>query len=494
VKGLVTFNFMHKEKNINWEKLFSPTSIAVIGASNTPGSWGFTITRELLAAGSRRIYPVNPKSAEILQTKSYASILDVPDSVDLAVIVVSPQLTPEILRDCASKGVKMALIVTSGFAETGEPGRKLEADLIKIASQNGIHFVGPNSMGHAVTAKRLSTFGQGLPSNSGSVAVLSQSGSMTLTVVRQAASSGIGFSKYISTGNEADLHLEDYLDYLAKDGDTRIIAAYIEGLREGRRFFNLAREITTSKPIVTVKVGGTGESAKAVMSHTGALAGSDAVYSAAFRQSGVIRVENDEELCDVLFALVNCPLPKSNRIGILSIGGGPGAMTAEACEKEGLTIVQLGSHTINRLDSSLPSRWSHRNPVDMAGINAAEYPIVATSLWALMEDDNIDVIFLLAPIVAAEFQLTDRLGLHAGEVKEYREKEKANLRLMRQKIEESGKPVILLGQARGIMNDPHIASVFADERIPVYSNARRAARVVRHLSWYRAYLDSVKGK
>jgi acyl-CoA synthetase (NDP forming) len=478
---------MNTNKKIPWEKLFSPRSIAVIGASNTPGSWGYTITKGLLGSDALRVYPVNPKSPEILGTRSFPVISAIEDPVDLAVIAVSPPLVPEILRECATRGIRMAIIITSGFGETGEAGRKLESELVRIAAETGIHFVGPNSMGHAITKNQLSTFGQATRATPGSVAILSQSGSMTLTIVHQGTASGITFSKYMSTGNEADLHLEDYLEYLAKDEDTRIITAYIEGLREGRRFFNLAREITPHKPIIVTKVGGTEESARAVMSHTGALAGADAVYSAAFRQAGVIRTENDEELCDVLFALANCPLPRGNRIGILAIGGGPGAMAAEACEKEGLAIGHLEPSTIGKLDQCLPARWSRRNPVDMAGINAEDFSAIAASLWALLDDDNIDIIFLQAPMISAKFMLTDRLGMNPEQIKAYREKEKSNLRLLRQKMVEKGKLVFLVGQLRSVMTDPEVVSILAAEKIPTYATARQAARVAHHLSWYRDY-------
>ena len=254
-------------------------------------------------------------------------------------------MSPGSWRECVSKAVKAAVIISGGFSETGEPGQKLEAELVRIARQGGIHFVGPNTMGHANTWSQLSTFGQTWEMSPGPVGLLSQSGNMCLNIVRNATDHGIAFSKYITAGNESDLHLEDYLDYLAEDDDTRIIAAYIEGLRDGRRFFRLAKEITARKPMVVIKVGGTEESARAVRSHTGALAGSEAVYTAAFRQAGVIRVDDDGELCDVLFAWLNSPLPRNNRIGILSIGGGPGALAAEACEKEGLVISTLAPAT-----------------------------------------------------------------------------------------------------------------------------------------------------
>ncbi len=477
-----------------WQYLFSPDSIAVIGASNTPGSWGYNAMKGLLGAGGRRIYPVNPNADEILGVKAYRSVVDIPDSVDLAVIVVAEKLVPEVLRECVSKAVKAAVIVSAGFAETGEPGRKLEAELVEIARRGGMRFIGPNSMGHADTRSQLSTFGQADKMTVGPVAVLSQSGNMCLKIVRHLTASGVAFSQYISTGNEADLRMEDYLEYLAEDDDTRIIAAYIEGLRDGRRFLRLAREITPRKPVVVVKVGATKESARAVMSHTGALAGADEVYTAAFRQSGVIRVDDDDELCDVVLALLSCPLPRSNRVGILSIGGGPAALTAEACEKEGLVVSTLEPSTVRKLDKYLPPRWSRRNPVDMAGPSAAEFSAIADLLWALIEDVNIDTVFLLAPIVMDKTFLSSRIGLGPGEIKAYREREERNIKLIREKVDEYGKPVVMMWQTRGMGNDPEISSLFRRERILVHTNARRAARVIRHLVWYRQYLDAAAGK
>jgi len=349
-------------------------------------------------------------------------------------------------------------------------------------------------MGHADTRSQLSTFGQAWEMPRGPAVVLAQSGNLCLKIVHNLTAAGVAFSKYISTGNEADLRMEDYLEYLAGDDDTRIIAAYIEGLRDGRRFLRLAREITARKPIVVVKVGGTGESARAVMSHTGALAGADEVYTAAFRQSGVIRVDDDDELCDVVYALLNCPLPRGNRVGILSIGGGPGALTAEACEKEGLAIGTLEPSTVRKLDKYLPPRWSRRNPVDMAGPSTAEFPVIVDLLLALLEDDNIDAVFLLAPIAMDRTQLANRLGLNAGQINAYREKEEKNVKLIREKSEKYGKPVILMWQSRDITPDPTISSLFRREKLLVQSNARRAARVMRHLAWYRRYLDASTGK
>jgi len=485
---------MKPETKDFWQYLFSPESIAVIGASNTSGSWGNNAMRGLLATKGRKIYPVNPRDGEILGLKAYRSVKDIPGKVDQAVIVVAAPLVPRVLSECASKGVKTAVVISSGFGETGREGRKLEDELTDIAHRGGMRFIGPNSLGHADTRSRLSTFGQAVEPPGGRVAVLSQSGNICIRIIQNLKASGITLSKYVSTGNEADLRMEDFLEYLGQDDDTGIIAAYIEGLRDGRRFMQLAKEITLRKPIVVLKVGGTEESARAVMSHTGALAGADEVYDAAFKQTGVIRVDDDDELCEVVYALHNCPLPRGNRVGILSIGGGPGALTAEACVNEGLAVGELAESTLNKLDKHLPPRWPHRNPVDMAGPSANELSIITDLLLALLEDNGIDAVFLLVPIVMDRAFLADRMGLNREQIKGERKKEEKNLKLISEKSAEYGKPVFVLWQSRDIKPDPAVAALYRREKILVQTNPRRAARIMHYLTRYRRYLDAVSGK
>jgi acyl-CoA synthetase (NDP forming) len=481
---------MAKQSRYNyWHYLFAPDSVALIGASNTPGSWGHGIMQHLLASTKRKIYPVNPTVAEVFGIATYDSVVDIPGPIDLAVIAVSVSLVPQVFGECAQKGVKTAVIISGGFAETGEQGRKLEAELVKIARQKGIHFIGPNTMGHANTAAQLSTLAWTQKIAPGPVALISQSGNMGHRIIHNGMALGFGFSKCISTGNEADLRLEDYLEYLAQDKDTTVITAYIEGLREGRRFFQSAREITLSKPIVVVKAGGTQKSAGAVRSHTAALAGSDAVYTAALRQAGVIRAEDDEELCDVVAALLYQPLPRSRRIGILTIGGGLGVVTTEAGEKEGLDIAQLAPSTLEKLNAYLPPRWSHGNPVDMAGISLVANPVIFPCLWALLEDENIDAILLQVPVGHSTKSLSSMLN--TSEIRAVKEAEDSNLRMLRQRIKEYGKPVLVVKPAVEFGADPETFSLFRREGIPVYPSPRRATRVLKHLVWYKRYLDAV---
>jgi acetyltransferase len=472
----------------HWKRLFAPESVALIGASNTPGSWGHGIMRHLLASPKRKVYPVNPSESEVLGIPAYDSVLNIPEAVDLAVIVVAAPRVPQIMQQCVQKGVKTAVIVSGGFAESGEP--ELEAEVVKIAREGDIRFIGPNTMGHADTSSGLCTLAWTAQVPSGPVALISQSGNMMHRIVHCGMSLGIGFSKFVSTGNEADLHFEDYLEYLAGDEKTSIITAYIEGLREGRRFLELARKITPNKPIIAIKAGGTTESARAVRSHTAALAGSDAVYAAAFRQSGVIRVDDDDELCDVVTALLYQPLPHSSRTGILTIGGGLGVVAAEAVEREGLEVAHLAPATIEKLNTYLPPRWSHGNPVDMAGISMDEHHLTFSALWALMEDENVDAVLLQAPLGFS----TERLSrtFTSEEIEAHRQREEKNLELLRQRVKESGKPVFMVKPSVEFANDAEVSEIFRKEELPVYSAPRRAAKVLNHLVWYRRYLDAIR--
>jgi len=484
---LNNYNCTDPSNDNYWRKLFAPSSVALIGASNTPGTWGCNIMWRLLHSGERRVYPVNPNAAEIMGRQSYSRLTDIPDSIDLAVIVVQAAQVSTVLHECIQKKVKAAVIISSGFSEMGGDGIALEAEIMKVARQGGIRLIGPNTMGHADTSSNISTLAWTGDIPPGPVAHIAQSGNVGNRVVLHGINLGIGFSKFICSGNEADLHFEDYLEYLGQDEDTRIITAYIEGLREGRRFLQLAREITVKKPVIVMKAGGTKEAARAARSHTGALSGSEAVYNAAFRQSGVIRVDGDDDLIDLVIALLHQPLPRGNRVGILAIGGGLGVVTTEACEREGLEIATLMPATIEKLNALLPPRWPHANPVDLVGIGpTAGNSVVLSCLWALMEDENIDVVLLQAPVAIGAGFLASIFHFTDEEIKAFEDGQKRNLIMLRQKAAEYGKPVYIVAP----VNDPETNAYLLREKMPVFTTPRRAASALRHLVWYRGYLDA----
>jgi acyl-CoA synthetase (NDP forming) len=497
----------NQPENTFWQALFQADSIAVIGARDVPGTWGFDALRAALGAkqvrAERRIYAVNPGAVgngavsnglkTILGVTCYNTILDIAGTVDLAVIVVPSGVVPPVMRQCVQKGVRAAVIISAGFAEVDEAGVKLQAEVVQTAGQGGLRFVGPNCIGHADLHSGVASAAVAGRNGAGPMALLTQSGTLGATIIQIAGSSGIGLSKLVSTGNEASLHMEDYLEYLAGDEDTRIIAVYIEGLREGRRFYNLARDITLKKPIIAIKTGSTGESGRAAKSHTGALAGSDEVYSAAFRQAGVIRVNDEEELCDVAQALLNQPLPRGRRVAILTMGGGFGVVTAEACEKEGLTIASLEADTVEKLNGILPPRWSHGNPVDLVGMKMmGESKTMTACHELLLADPDIDAVISLLPpmmpppgigvsysteqIKAMQVENQKQLDALAEQVKKYQKPLYLIRRFLPMPGVEAGLPIPL--------NRP---------RIPEFPHQHRAARVLRHLAWYREYLEYRKG-
>lgn len=379
-----------------FECMFNPSSVAVIGATNALGKWGFDLMWVLLRSRNsnrRRIYPVNLTETEVHGIKAYPRVTEIPEPVDLAIIVVPAAHVVSVMKDCVDKGVKSAVVITAGFAELGEEGMKIQRELVDVARSGGIRFIGPNTMGHFST-------GSGFNSVSivddigekGRIGLISQSGNIGIYNVMRGLEDGISFSKFIGTGNEADITLEDCLEYLGQDEETKVIAMYVEGLRKGRRFFELAREITRKKPIVAIKVGRTEAGTKAARSHTSALSGSDTIYDAVFKQCGVIRVDELAELFGTAAALAYQPMMTGNRVGIVTRGGGFGVLASDACQARGLVIPALSSHTMDQLNEVLPPYWSHGNPVDMVASSAYAYHCIK----AVMSDDNIDAVYYLS--------------------------------------------------------------------------------------------------
>ncbi len=320
------------------------------------------------------------------------------------------------------------------------------------------------------------------------LALISQSGNFGGHILQRAEERGIGLSKYVSSGNEADLSLEDYFEYLADDKETKIITAYIEGIKDGRRFLELAKRITKKKPIVVMKVGRTPEGAKAAMSHTGSLAGSDAVHDAVFRHCGVIRVDMVEELFDVALALVRLPLPQGRRVGIVTTGGGFGVVATDACRRLGLEIPPLRDETIKTLNRYLPSRWSHSNPIDMAGDSEGAYACVGT----LLKAENIDAVLAVGSVgYPGRDRGSDGIAEVAREAHAVREQWMVETELglvdgLIERIERHKKPVVITASMGG-SRAPAIAKL-AQKGIYEYNTPERGAKVISHLVRYSEYL------
>ena len=476
--------------------LFNPSSVAVVGASDMPGKWGFNIINRILETkDDRKIYAINNKRTKVHGLKTYKTVRDVPGAVDFAIIAVPFTDVPTVMEDCVAKGVKAGLIVSAGLGETGEEGAKLEQEMVAIARKGGMRFAGPNCMGHLNTGVNFYTTAFFEPVKRGNLGIVAQSGGFAGHIMHCGMEMGVGFSKVISSGNEADLHLEDYIEYLAQDPETKVIGAYVEGFREGRRFLEIAKETTRKKPIIIMKVGRTTAGAKAARSHTGALSGSDIISDVALKQAGVIRVDEIEELFDIAAALLRQPLPKGRRIGILTGGGGHGVVATDACARLGLEIADLSKSTIEKLDQVLPPRWPHANPVDTVAVPFVTYPC----LWPIMEDENVDAVLAIASIgmspwwrrasylpIAMPSHLRDE-AMRWMDLIEAEEIE--NLDIAIERMEQHQKPIIVTG----MMMTPELkeAAVFKkleEIGLLVYPTPERAAKALAHLCWYSEYL------
>ncbi|HEY6757153.1 MAG TPA: acetate--CoA ligase family protein [Nitrososphaera sp.] len=347
---------------------FSPKSIAIIGASEKPGV-GKTIFYNIVKHFKGKIYPVTPSNPTVGGLIAYKNVLDIPDSIDLAVVAAPSKFTPDVMEEVGKKGIKGAIIVSAGFKEVDEAGAKLEREVGEIAKKYGIKVIGPNCLGIMSFSKdniMNSTFLKITPKY-GNIALVSQSGAICAATVEDAEAQNIGFSKVISMGNKVDMDESDVLELLADDEDTRVIVMYLEDIRNARRFMEIAKKITTEKkkPIIVLKAGRTAEGAKAAASHTGALGGSDANYEAAFAQCGVIRVDTMGELFDLATAFSKQPLPDGNVV-IVSNAGGPAIISTDACSRYGLKMADISS-TREEIAAVIPAYGSPRNPVDIVG-------------------------------------------------------------------------------------------------------------------------------
>ncbi len=349
--------------------LFTPSSVALYGASDKESSVGGIVFRNLRTSGyTGRIYAINPKRAEVQGEKAYASLADIDEPVDLAVVATPANSIPGIVEECGERGVKAMLILSAGFRETGPAGRQLEDEVTRLVRQYGIRLMGPNCLGIIRPDIGLNiTFGNN-QARPGNLAFVSQSGAICTAILDWAEENEVGFSAVVSTGIGADLDFGDYLDYLVSDPHTRAILLYIEGISNSRRFMSSLRAAARIKPVIALKVGRHAAGAEASMSHTGALVGSDETFSAALSRSGVLRVETISQLFAAAKALSSVNYRSaSERLVIITNGGGPGVMAADRATDQGIELATLGEATVKALNEALPGVWSHGNPVDIIG-------------------------------------------------------------------------------------------------------------------------------
>jgi acetyl coenzyme A synthetase (ADP forming)-like protein len=449
------------------DKFFDPKSVAVIGASRDPEKLGYAVLANLQNAEyPGLLYPVNPKADEILGLQAYPSVMDIPDAVDLAVIVIPYRFVPAALDQCGQKGIPAVVVISAGFREAGREGLERERELIETARKYGIRLIGPNCLGVIDTGTPLNaTFAAGMPPG-GPIAFMSQSGALGTAVLDMAMAGRIGFSKFASLGNKADVSEIDLLDAWGSDSASRVVLIYVEGLPDGQEFMRVARKVTRQKPVVAIKSGVTASGSRAVSSHTGSLAGSEAAYKAAFRQAGVIRATSMEALFDYARAFAYQPPLKGDRIGIVTNAGGPGILATDALEHAGLQIARLSSGTTEALTDYLPGAASVANPVDVLGDALADRYERAIRL--VLDDSNVDgLIVIVTPQAMTEIEQT----AHA----------------VGRMAQDSVKPVLacFMGEARieaGV-------DVLWQYGVPNYPFPERAAAALEAMSAYRHELE-----
>ena len=347
--------------------MFNPKTIALIGATEKEGAVGRTILENLLRSKERKIFPVNPHTSKVLDVESYPTIASVPEHVDLAVVATPARSVPDVVEECGQAGVEGVVIISAGFKEIGEEGTQLESEIDRIRKKYGMRIMGPNCLGFVRPVLGLNaTFLRGKPPP-GNIAFISQSGALGSAILDWAVSAGIGFSMFASLGSMIDVDFGDMIDFLGDDEATRSILIYMEGVGNARKFMSAARAFARRKPIIILKPGRFAESARAAHSHTGAMAGDDAVYEAAFRRAGVVRVGEIAELFDAAEVLDSKRLPAGPRLAIVTSAGGPGVMATDALIHLGGELAELSDESMKQLNAFLPPYWSKANPVDLLG-------------------------------------------------------------------------------------------------------------------------------
>ncbi|MEP0807583.1 MAG: acetate--CoA ligase family protein [Chloroflexota bacterium] len=376
---------------------FKPQGVVVVGASTSPEKLGYGVARNLVQSGyPGAIHFVSQRQGKLFGRPLHTDLTQVPDSVDLAILVVPPHAAPQTLEQCGRRGIRAAIIVSSGFREAGAEGAALEQNCLEAARAHGIRLLGPNCIGVIDTHLPLdTTFLQPPMPAQGGVGFISHSGAFAASIVDWARGEGFGFSQIVSLGNQADVNETDMLAVLAEDPHTKVIALYMESVSDGRRFVDAARHVTQRKAVIALKVGRFESGQRAAASHTGALAASDNAFDAAFAKAGILRADTAEQLFDWARALENCPLPRGNRIAILTNAGGPGVIAADSLETNNLVPAPLTDSTLKALSAILPPFAAIHNPVDM--LASASPQTYADCLRLLLADPNVDAALVILP-------------------------------------------------------------------------------------------------
>lgn len=379
------------------DAIFSPKNVAVIGASDRTGSVGRTVLWNLISNPfGGTVFPVNPKRSSVLGIKAYSSIQEVPEAVDLAVVVTPAPTVPAVIQECVDAGVKGAIIISAGFKEIGEEGARLEQEILAIARSGGMRIIGPNCLGVMRPTTGLNATFAGSMARPGNVAFVSQSGALLTAILDWSFRENVGFSSFVSIGSMLDVGWGDLIHYLGDDPRTESILLYMESIGDARAFLSAAREVALRKPIIVIKAGRTQQAAQAAASHTGTLAGSDEVLTAAFRRTGVLRVDNIADLFYMAEVLAKQPRPKGSRLTILTNAGGPGVLATDTLIQGGGELTHISDDAMQEFNQFLPPQWSRGNPVDILG--DADPDRYAHALEVAASDENSDgLLVILTP-------------------------------------------------------------------------------------------------
>jgi len=425
-------------------KISNPDSITFFGASNNFDSMGSNLLASPLALGFKGpIYPIHRTEDRILNLNAYRSVFDLPETPDLAVLVLPAPIVCQALDECGQKGIRHAVVISGGFKEVGDSGAELEKELLKVAGKYGIRFIGPNCIGVSNQRHRLNTTPLPYQNAPGFIGMASQSGSFITQIYNHLNKLNLGFSTAFSVGNEADIDIVDCMEYLGACPHTKVIALYIESIRRGREFLRVAREVVPHKPVVALYPGGTEEGGRAGLSHTGAMAGPDPLYNGIFQQSGVVRARSVTELFDFCLALGNAATPAGNRVVIQTGAGGPGATAADACGRAGLKLPSLSPETIEQLSSLTPDTASINNPVDFT-FHRGHMDFYRIVPRILLESKNTDMllIYFLLPLEMIK-RMIGNSGVPDEKIHEEAVKFiEGQCRAVVDLIEESDKPVV----------------------------------------------------
>ena len=466
------------------DAVLAPRSVAIVGASDDVVKWGGSALKNILAGGFEgAIYPIHPKGGEFFGLPVYLSLADTPEPPDMALLAVGAGRVPEMVAECGARGVRSAVAIAAGFAETGEAGEEAERTLAQTADEAGVTLIGPNCMGIIANATSLHATGFiSLHPRPGKLAIVSQSGNLGVQLTELADRRDVGVRCFVGVGNEAQVSAVDVVDYLSRDDGTASVLIYLEGIDDGRRLLEVAHATSQKKPVVVLRGGLTEHGGKAAASHTGAMAGSAAVYEAAARQSGLVTCTSVQEALDLTTCLAHLPLPRGRRMAIVTNGGGAGVLAADEMSRHELTLVDPPQELLEELDAILPPFWSRRNPIDMVAMAGGD--VAHRVLTAVAKSPAVDGIVVLSVLGVPNTGDEVRSQSLTGDYDDFSPWEKNYLDLVADLMRETGKPVV------NVPDLPLRRALHAGEHLytpVVVSTPRNAALVLERMASYGAW-------